>query len=288
MIKKTAFITFSQSRSKFNKKGNKLISNALNLGFDYAHNYSEKDIKNKFFKKKIKSYQKFNKKGYGSYAWKPYIILDAFKRFNVDCVVYHDAGRENYINYESSFFPNYILDYIEKNKLNFLLGVLVPQFGKLSNWTKRDCLILMKMDKKNVYKKFQIQATWSIWKNNQNSFNFLKQWLEFSKDERCITDKDNQLNKKNLKNFIAHRHDQSIYTLLAYKLKISKKHYYNFSNFKIYKVLIDFLNKIKNPNLISGLFLKPMDDTELLLRKKYFKIFKKYIFFYLTYKICRK
>jgi len=76
--------------------------------------------------------------------------------------------------------------------------------------------------------------------------------------------------------------------LLAYKLKISKKHYYNFSNFKIYKVLIDFLNKIKNPNLISGLFLKPMDDTELLLRKKYFKIFKKYIFFYLTYKICRK
>jgi len=275
-------ITFSQLKSSYRKNGNELIKSAIKVGFDKAYNFSEKDIKDKKITKKIKEFRKIGTRGYGYYIWKPYIILEALKNFKCDFVFYHDAGRQYNISYKLNNYPDKIIEHIKKYKLNFFLGQQVPQHGNLSKWTKRDCFTIMNMDKKNIYLKPQIQGGWSVWKNTPDSIRFLKEWLKYCSDIRCITDQENVLNKENLSDFIVHRYDMSIFTLLAYKKKLNKKYYFNFSNMIVFKIFVVFLNKIKNPNFISCNFLKMMDDTELVLKKKYWQLSTKWFSAYIN------
>lgn len=288
MKNKFGLITFSQSGSEFRLNGNKLVKNAKKIGFDVAKNLSEKDIKNKKIIKQLNYNLKLGNRGYGFMMWKPYIILDFLNKNNIEYLIYHDAGRSIYNDYSLTFFPKKIIEYIKINKLDFFLGNLIPQYGPMSKWTKRDCFLIMNADKKQIYSKPQIQSSWSVWKNTENSKFFLKLWLKYSLNYRCIANIDNELKKKNYPNFKAHRNDQSIYSILFYKLKYTKKYYFDFSHHLIFIILINFLNKFKKPNLISGQFLKAMDDAELMLSKKYFKIFYKFLSFYINKKIWKK
>jgi hypothetical protein len=52
------------------------------------------------------------------------------------------------------------------------------------------------------------------------SINFLSEWIFYAQDERIITDIENQCGLPNFSEFVDHRHDQSIFSLLIKKYKI--------------------------------------------------------------------
>ena len=60
----------------------------------------------------------------------------------------------------------------------------------------------------------------SLWRKSSMSIEFLNEYLEFARDERIVTDIDNQCGYPNYKDFKEHRHDQSIFSLLTKKYKL--------------------------------------------------------------------
>ena len=155
------------------------------------------------------------KRGGGYWLWKPYIILEQVRRLAPgEVLLYCDAGRDASNRFTRR--PERLMAQAQSVEGGFVCGTKTPQFGPLIRWTKRDCLILMGADTPEFWTRPQIQATWSVWTNTPAAIDFLEQWLEYATDPRCLTDLPSALNEEHPE-FLDHRHDQSIATLLAYR-----------------------------------------------------------------------
>ena len=55
----------------------------------------------------------------------------------------------------------------------------------------------------------------------ENTLNFANEWLKYSENPNIITDLTNTQGKDNYADFIDHRHDQSIFSLLCKKYNVS-------------------------------------------------------------------
>jgi hypothetical protein len=75
----------------------------------------------------------------------------------------------------------------------------------------------MNCDKKKYWNSPQITAGISFWKKNQQTINFLNEWLFWCKNLNVITDEPNICKLPNLNEFQDHRHDQSVLTNLVIK-----------------------------------------------------------------------
>jgi len=172
--------------------------------------YGPKDIEKKI-KEKNKESVKFNNKGFGNYYWKPFIVNKALDKIKEgDYLMYVDSG---------SFFLKSILPLVkhmevkQKNILCFKLPLIEKQ------WTKRDTFLLMDCDSKEYINSPQILSGFFIVKKCNESISFLKSWQEYATDSRILSDDANALEMPNYKEFIEHRHDQSILSLLCKKNK---------------------------------------------------------------------
>jgi hypothetical protein len=92
----------------------------------------------------------------------------------------------------------------------FLPGVLIPNFGPTSHWTRRDCFVLMTCDSVHYWSHPQVQATFSVWIKTKQSLQFLQEWRTYCMDIRIIGDGPNTCGLPNLPGFVDHRHDQSV------------------------------------------------------------------------------
>lgn len=245
-------IFLSYANDKFIKNRDNMCQSAKNVGFDKVIALSDKDIdETDFWKKNIKILSQ--PRGGGYWLWKPYIILEELKKLKKDDVlIYSDAGRTNYYHFEK--LPIGLIEKVKKSKKGFLVGPAIYQHGPLKKWTKRDCLVIMDSDKKEILVKPLIQATWSIWTPTKEAFDFLELWIKYGSDERCITDLENKIIKENYSEFVDHRHDQSILTLLSYKTNAP---YFDFNNTILFKIL-----KLRPQSSLSHHFLKRIDDNE--------------------------
>ena len=203
MIK--TLITFASKNYEANQK----ITNHKNSSmFDQTLNYKPSDLDQKFYKENKEIF--LQSRGFGYWLWKPYIILDALKRGKEnDFFCYIDSG-----------------DSVEKESLEKAIAFLADNnflFIQLENfitnniWTKRDCFVLMNCDKKKYWNSPQITAGISFWKKNQQTINFLNEWLFWCKNLNVITDEPNICKLPNLNEFQDHRHDQSVLTNLVIK-----------------------------------------------------------------------
>jgi len=168
--------------------------------------YSEKDIDREFLNKNSKILS--SNRGGGYWLWKPYTILDMLNKLDDnDYLIYMDSGA-NLVSDPSNY-----LDLIDEK------GILAfSMVQKTSKWTKGDCFYLL--DKELKFKDVnQLQGTYIFLKKNEFSLNFVKKWLDYCTNENLITDLPN-IYMNNLSDFIDHRHDQSIFSLLAYKENI--------------------------------------------------------------------
>lgn len=179
------------------------LSAARNLGFE-TDGYGLSDIDDIFLQKNknILTY----KRGAGYWLWKPYFILRKLKEINYgDYLVYMDSGAKIIKNVDN------ILRMIDhKGMLNFSM------IQKTSKWTKGDCFYKINKNNWDDYKDYnQLQGTYLFFRKNDTCIEFVEKWLEYCQQIELISDAPNQY-MKNFDDFIDHRHDQAILSLLAY------------------------------------------------------------------------
>lgn len=200
------------NNSHFNSQKENTKS-SLNIGgFDDVFSYNIQNIDDEF---KLKNEKILSQsRGAGYWMWKPYIIKKALESINDnDILMYSDSG--------ISFIKNIkeiidIMDDTENKLLLFELEDIHPN----KRWTKRDCFVLMDLDKEPYLSYNQLLASYILMRKNDFVINFINEWLEYAKDYRNITDSPNECGLPNYNEFIDHRHDQSILSLLGRKYGI--------------------------------------------------------------------
>jgi hypothetical protein len=195
-----------------------LKTTSIKYGADSVIVYTQEWLKNTSFWKENTNIL-IQRRGAGYWIWKPYIILETFKKLNDgDLVLYSDAA----VMITNNLSPLWDLG----NKHSIVLfhhGSKYKEEKILINktWTKRDCFILMDADTSEFHNGRQISASYSVWKKDINTINFLNVWQNYLKDPRISTDQPNVLGE-NISGFRDHRHDQSILSILSQKYNLEK------------------------------------------------------------------
>ena len=147
----------------------------------------------------------------GKYGlWRPWILKDAFDKMQYgDYLVYCDSGAY-YIQSVYRF-----IQIMEKKELDLLCFEV--EF-KEKTYTKRDAFIYMASDTVQYTDSLQRCSTYMVYKKTVKTENFINEYLELAKRAPFLfTDAENQLGSNNYPEFIDHRHNQSVFSLLTKK-----------------------------------------------------------------------
>lgn len=207
----------------------KLNESASKQSIAQIESYSFNDLKNTHFYRQHEHILK-QPKGIGYWLWKPYIILESLQKISDgDIVVYSDCGIEIIADL------NPLYDICSNHE-----PIMLFANSNFSNntWTKRDCFVLMDCDSPFYWFGPHCDAAFSLWRKCPQSVAFLNEWIKYGSDERIITDLPNTSGKNNLPEFIDHRWDQSILSLLAQKYGVN-----------LYRMPTQFGNHYKTINL---------------------------------------
>ena len=201
-----AAVTFSTEKFKDERKLN--VKSAYKKGkADLVFEFTQDDIDENFKKKnhKILSYSR----GAGLWLWKPYIINKALSLIeDGDYLMYSEAA---------SVFINpikFLVDALEFSGQD----VMVYDLPLVSEqWTKRETFIRLKCENKGFETKNQISASFILLKKSPFSVKLITEYLNICCDEVAISSIQFNPNIKNSEIFLAHREDQSIFSLLCMK-----------------------------------------------------------------------
>lgn len=186
--------------------------------FDKIVTYKDDDLKKDTeFWNKHASFIENNKRGYGYWIWKPYLILKTMEHMKEgDTLFYVDAGCE-VVNDDLSK-PN-IIKMNERCKKHNLLYTTTPYAEK--NYSKMDLFYELDVD---IDDSGQRQATIVFLTKNELTLEFVKEWYEVSNRYPLVDDSPSTI--PNSESFFEHRHDQSIFSLLIksdkYKIHLNQ------------------------------------------------------------------
>jgi hypothetical protein len=156
-------------------------------------------------------------RGFGLWSWKPTIILHELKKLEANEILFYiDAG--------DLFLPNIVDVYLHSLEGQDFL--LFEGGGTIREYSKRSVLESFAFDGFIHRNKRMIEAGISFWKNRQSSVEVLSEW-EFSCRNLSLLS-DPSAEEPQFSNFIAHRHDQSLLSLIAIKsgapiIRVSKR-----------------------------------------------------------------
>lgn len=152
-----------------------------------------------------------NFRGYGYWIWKPYIILNKLKDMKEDDILlYCDAGCQlNYYGMEKMLNYFELLINSDKNLLVFDTGHIERKY------TKKDLFIELSCTDDVYINTKQICTTHIFFKCNKDTIKFVEEWYKYCSNYNLVNDSPSV--SKNYDDFIDHRHDQSIFSLLAKK-----------------------------------------------------------------------
>ncbi|PKQ45752.1 hypothetical protein [Confluentibacter flavum] len=198
-------VNFADKKFRRNQKWNSATARLFGK-VDKVIEYSPDDIEKSQWDLH-KSSQKYSK-GFGNYFWKPYLVNKALREVkDGDYLFSADSGSI----FIKSIIP--LIKHLEKNKKNILcFRLLLIE----KQWTKRDAFILMDCDSPKYTDTPQITSTFVLVKKCKESIEFLNDWEQYSKDIRILTD-DKSVLGPDYPEFLEHRHDQSILSLLCKK-----------------------------------------------------------------------
>lgn len=213
---KLVFITFGGPTENFHKRVKELTLQVGNFNiFNDIIGFTETDLKNdNNFWNKHGEFLNNNERGYGYWLWKSYIILKTLNQLNNnDIIIYSDVGCHFNINEKDK-----LIEYINiLNNSNY--GILSFQMNwQEKQWNKGDLFKYFNennidIEKINIIKNSgQHHATFMLIKKNDHSINLINKWYELCSNYNFIDDSPSIEN--NDSEFIEHRHDQSIFSLL--------------------------------------------------------------------------
>ncbi|MEM6795357.1 MAG: glycosyltransferase [Acidobacteriota bacterium] len=149
------------------------------------------------------------RRGAGLWLWKPYILLRTLEQLDSGWLFYADAGTEFLRGVEP------ILEHAETVETDVLwLG----EGFRERQYTKRDALILLDADRPEITESPQRFASHLLLRRSETSLRLLRLALDAATDPRILTDQPNQLGQPDYPDFVAHRHDQSILSVLGKRL----------------------------------------------------------------------
>jgi hypothetical protein len=218
---KKILISFASSDPKYGERflrSQQFLVNSAKKQFDGYISFLPENIDLDFFNKHKHIFDQ--KKGFGFFLWKPYVIHRALNHLNDgDILFYVDSGN-SIINDLTPLF-NYLL----KDKNGIILfdnrdGSPPGTIWKNSQWTKYDCFKKMNCLEDKYVKGDQVNASYVLLQKNNFTCKFIEEFLQYSCDEQILTDLPNQYGD-NFPDFTWHRWDQSVLSLLAIKYNIT-------------------------------------------------------------------
>jgi len=191
------------------------------------YTYSEKDL-DPDFQKHFQDKLKPEVRGFGYWVWKPHVILKTLEKMQEgDLLLYADAGC--HLNRRGR---KRLLDYFEQTK-NSPQGLVcfsisrsadkkIDRYDEIKhhpwlekNWTKMDLFTYFGIDAQNkITTQTQKVATVIFCTKNAFCIDFIKSWLKVFYDDFSLVD-DSPSKSPNFPDFIRHKHDQSIFSLLC-------------------------------------------------------------------------
>ncbi len=181
------------------------LMTGLRFGFDDCHAYGPQDIDVDFAQRHAATLRQ--KRGAGYWLWKPYILAAAMAKLSHgDFLFYADAA----MHFVNPIDP--MVAALEQHKLDLL--ILGEGFAE-AVYTKRDAFVLMDADTPSIVGSPQRFASCFMLRKSPWSESFLQRYLSYCEDERILTDQDNLCGLPNYPGFVAHRHDQSVFSLLS-------------------------------------------------------------------------
>ena len=202
---KNHFVTFADS--KYVRTLTRILKEAKSFVlFDTIEGYTENTPLMKDFINIHKNFISSNFRGFGYWIWKSYIVLLTFDKIAYnDVVVYTDVGCE--LNPKGI---SRLKEYIELALLNDL--VVFKLRYKKSEYTKMDLFDFLNC--KDIMETNQIMAGVWIIRKTPRTEKFLKSWLNLATENNYHFSDDSPSILPNSENFVEHRHDQSIFSLL--------------------------------------------------------------------------
>jgi hypothetical protein len=219
MYKKKIMITFG-SHSNYINAGNRLIQQCReNTIFDRHILYTSNSLKedNTFWSQ----HHKFilaNPRGYGYWLWKPYIILKTMREMkDGDVLLYLDCGCE--MDSRKSPLLRQMIKMVETESL---IGTYTGHDD--TRYTKYDLINLI-TPPMNTMTHAQHQAGALLWLVCPKTRKLVNEWYDLCCDYHNIDDSPSIL--PNPINFIEHRHDQSVFSLLTKKYNLFSRYILN-------------------------------------------------------------
>lgn len=193
-------------------KSDRILKEAITSHyFTETISYNPSDLDGDF----VKRHQHlFDKKGYGYWIWKPYIIDKLLKTMEEgDILMYCDSGckiRENKINEMMSYIRS-----VNSNSSG-ILGFKIEH--KNRHWTKRDTIEAIvndykELDEIGILESYQFAGGTFVIRKCSKSLEFVDRWIYYCNQYHLLDDSISITGER--EDFKQHRHDQSIFTLLG-------------------------------------------------------------------------
>ncbi len=210
---KKYFLSFGGPASNYHDAVKRICSQAEKINtFDKIIGLNELDLKSdEEFWSTHKDFINSNPRGYGYWLWKPYIIKKTLDQMiHDDILLYLDCGCE--INHLAKEKLEKYIELVKKK------SILVTSTGSSDcKYTKKDLIIKIGLENEiELLKKTQYQANYILIKKTPKIMNLINEWYHIaSTNYNLINDEPSK--EKNFDEFIEHRHDQSIFSLLLKK-----------------------------------------------------------------------
>ncbi len=211
-----------------------------------------KDLSSEKQKQLSLFFKKGQKRLYGYSCWKPEIILKYLNEIPPESILqYSDVGC--HFNFRGI---KRLSDYIQITNKNNILSFKYnkPDFNFKENfkfqiyyeyqYTKADTWKYFKVDQDSeILKTEQVWSGTMFFKNNSYVKNFLNEWANVCKISKLIDDSESV--EPNHSNFIEHRHDQSIFSIMCkkeniYNLSASECEWAELENKRSWEHLINY------------------------------------------------
>lgn len=225
---KTTLLTAGFGQRNFQEAATRLASTALKSGlFDNVlleNNQSLQTLHKEF----LTTYEEFlldvkNKRGFGHYLWKPYLINYWLERISdSDILLFLDAGC--HLNYQSQNAVQRFHQYLEITRKEEALAMQIrdKSFGydNLSEdkWTRLDLMEYLDTTKE-MRTTNQIQSGIIFLKKTARTLSYTSEWLALSTHDKCLYLDDSRICGNS--DLIESRWEQSIHSLLFKKYKFA-------------------------------------------------------------------
>lgn len=196
----------------------RLERSAVHHGVDVIHSYGPRQLKGTSFYARNHVTLRAAVGG-GYWLWKPWIIGTTLDRLgNDDILLYADSGSA----VVSDLAPLLATMDPAIGLSVFAVGAEGEPGGVYPNrmYTKRDCFLYMEADKITYHDACQVTGSCQVYRKTDFSLDLVSEWLRHCEDPRKLTDQENVGGLPNLDGFVAHRHDQSILSILSHRHRL--------------------------------------------------------------------